>query len=107
MVEQKRWHQINHYHTIKVQAYRSHFQLSVKIAKESAVFLTVYSILEEPGKRSQYSDWLRAGRLRGRSSSPGRFKNFLHVVQTDSEVHPISYPMSTGGSFPGGKAGGA
>jgi hypothetical protein len=25
-------------------------------------------------------------------------------VQTGSEVHPASYPMGTGGSFPGGKA---
>jgi hypothetical protein len=38
----------------------------------------------EPGYRSRYSDWLGAGRLRGRSSSPGRVKNFLHVVQTSS-----------------------
>jgi hypothetical protein len=37
----------------------------------------------------------------GRSSSPGRVKNFLHVVQTKSGVHPASYPMRTGGSFPG------
>jgi hypothetical protein len=28
-------------------------------------------------ERSPYSDWLRAGRLRGRSSSPGKVKNFL------------------------------
>jgi hypothetical protein len=27
----------------------------------------------------------------------------LHVFQTVSGVHPISYPMGTGGSFPGGK----
>jgi hypothetical protein len=25
----------------------------------------------------------------------------LHVVQTGSGVHPTSYPMGTGGSFPG------
>jgi hypothetical protein len=24
--------------------------------------------------------------------------------QTDSEIHPTSYPIGTGGSFPGGKA---
>jgi hypothetical protein len=40
-------------------------------------------------------------------SSPGRVKNFLHVVQTGSGVHPTSNPMGTGGSFPGGKAAGA
>ncbi|PNF25415.1 hypothetical protein B7P43_G08793 [Cryptotermes secundus] len=28
---------------------------------------------------------------------------FLHVVQTGSGVHPISYPRRTGGSFPGVK----
>jgi hypothetical protein len=27
-----------------------------------------------------------------------------HSVQTGSEAHPASYPMGTGGSFPGGKA---
>jgi hypothetical protein len=32
---------------------------------------------------------------------------FLHVVQTGSGFHPTSYPMGTGGSFPGGKAAGA
>jgi hypothetical protein len=28
-------------------------------------------------QRSRYSDWLRVGRHRGRSSNPGRIKNFL------------------------------
>jgi hypothetical protein len=39
-------------------------------------------------------------------SSPGRVKNFLHVVQTGSGVHPTSYPMATSDCFPGGKAAG-
>jgi hypothetical protein len=58
-----------------------------------------------PGQRSQYSDWLQTGRLRGWSSSPGRVKNFLflHVIQTGSEVHPTYYPMGNG-AFPRGKA---
>jgi hypothetical protein len=30
-----------------------------------------------------------------------------HRVQTDSGAHPVSHPMGTGGSFPGGKAAGA
>jgi len=30
-----------------------------------------------------------------------------HRVQTCSGVHPVSYPMGTGGSFPGGKVTGA
>jgi hypothetical protein len=55
----------------------------------------------EPGKRSRYIDWLRAGRPRDRSSSPGRVKNFLQVVQIGSGVHRTSYPMGTGGSFSG------
>jgi hypothetical protein len=32
--------------------------------------------------------------------------SLLHVVQPGSGVHPTSYPMGTGGSFPGGKAAG-
>jgi hypothetical protein len=31
----------------------------------------------------------------------------LHSVQTDFEAHSASYPMDSGGSFPGGKAVGA
>jgi len=27
-----------------------------------------------------------------------------YLVQTSTEAHPVSYPMSTGGSFPEGKA---
>jgi hypothetical protein len=56
------------------------------------------------GKEPEYSDWLRAVRLSGRISSPGRNKNFLQMMQTGSEVHPTSYPVGTGGPFPGGKA---
>jgi hypothetical protein len=35
-----------------------------------------------------------------------RAENFSHRhrVQTGSEAYPASYPMDTGGSFPGGKA---
>jgi hypothetical protein len=56
---------------------------------------------------SRYSDWLQAGRPRARSSSPGRQELSLHVVQIGPGAHPASYPMGTGGSFPGGKAPGA
>jgi hypothetical protein len=28
----------------------------------------------------------------------------LHLVQTASGVHPVSYPMGTGGSYPDSKA---
>jgi hypothetical protein len=50
---------------------------------------------------SRDSEWLQAGRPRGRSSSPGRVKNFIHVDQTVSGVHPTSYTMGTVGFFPG------
>jgi hypothetical protein len=30
------------------------------------------------------------------------FLSLLHVVQTGSGAHPASYPLGTGGSFPGG-----
>jgi hypothetical protein len=37
----------------------------------------------------------------------GQEFSLLHVVQPGSGVHSTSYPMGTGGSFPGGKAAGA
>jgi hypothetical protein len=37
----------------------------------------------------------------------GQEFSLLHVVQTGSEVHPTSYPMGTGGSFPGDKVAGS
>jgi hypothetical protein len=30
--------------------------------------------------------------------------SLLHIIQTSSGVHPTSYPMDTGSSFPRGKA---
>jgi hypothetical protein len=33
----------------------------------------------------------------------GKEFSLLNVIQTISGVHPTSYPMGTGGSFPGGK----
>jgi hypothetical protein len=45
-------------------------------------------------------------RPRGRSLSPGKVKNFHFsiFVQTGSGVHPASYLMGNGGSFPEIKA---
>jgi hypothetical protein len=77
--------------------------LKSQAGSSSITFGPIYQT-SEPRSRSRYSDWLRAGRPRGRSSSPGRVKDF---VQSGSEVHPTSYPMGTGGSFPGGEAAGA
>jgi hypothetical protein len=54
----------------------------------------------------RYSGWLKVGPPSGRSSSPGRAKNFhftiySYIVQTGSEVHPASYPMGTEGKTAG------
>jgi hypothetical protein len=48
---------------------------------------------------------LGVSRDRGIATSYGLDE--FHVVQTGSGVHPTSYPMGTGDSFPGGKAAGA
>jgi hypothetical protein len=71
-------------------------------------FYNIFSFHFNDGIVSRYSDRLRAGRRRGRSSSPTRVKDFpfLHVVRTSYEAHPACYPVGTGGSFPGGKAAG-
>jgi hypothetical protein len=42
-----------------------------------------FHIIMELGQRSRYSDWLRAGRPRSRSSSPGGGKNF-HLSMSSS-----------------------
>jgi hypothetical protein len=55
----------------------------------------------ESGKLSRYSDALRVGRA---GFDSWEDKTFLHSVQTGSGVHPASYQIGTGGSFPGGKA---
>jgi hypothetical protein len=64
------------------------------------------SYMEEMGWLSRYSDWLRAGRPRGRSSSPGGVKNFLFSTSPHRFSGPTqssSYPVGTEGSFRGGK----
>jgi hypothetical protein len=63
--------------------------------------LIQYSIFFLTETCSRYSDWLRAGQPRGLSSSPCKVKNFLHVLQTGSGVHPTSYPLGTGGKAAG------
>jgi hypothetical protein len=44
--------------------------------------------------------------LRSRPYSNTFYILFIVVVQTGPGVHPTSYPMGTGGSFPGGEAAG-
>jgi hypothetical protein len=43
--------------------------------------------------RSWYSDWLHAGRLRGRSSSPGRIKNFLFSMSSRLALESTQPPI--------------
>jgi hypothetical protein len=47
----------------------------------------------EPGLRSRYSEWLRAGRLWGRSSSPGRVKNFLFSMSSSPALGLTQPPI--------------
>jgi hypothetical protein len=47
-----------------------------------SIFTSTAQIIREPGQRSLYSDWLRAGRPRNRSSSPGRVNNFLFFTSS-------------------------
>jgi hypothetical protein len=61
--------------------------------------------------RSWYSDWLRAGRQRGRSSSPGRVKNFLFstssrpaVVSTQPPTKCVPEALSSELKRPGREA---
>jgi hypothetical protein len=44
--------------------------------------------------------------LDDRGSIPDRGRGFPSspCIETGSEAHPVSYPMGTGGPFPGGKA---
>jgi hypothetical protein len=44
-------------------------------------------------------------RLDSPGSIPGSAKfSLINSIQTDTGVHPASYPMGTGGSFPGDRA---
>jgi hypothetical protein len=55
--------------------------------KHSFLTIIYYLYAREQGKRSRYSDWLRAGRQRGRSSSPGR-DTFLFSTSSRSALLP-------------------
>jgi hypothetical protein len=46
---------------------------------------------------------LQIERSRNRVSIPGESES-VHNVQTGTEVHPASYTVGTGGSFPVGKS---
>jgi hypothetical protein len=47
----------------------------------------------EPGYRSRYSDWLRAGRSRGRGLCPGKVKNFLFSTSSRPALGSTQPPI--------------
>jgi hypothetical protein len=57
----------------------------------------------EPEQRNRYSDWLRPGRLRDRTSSPGRVKNFLFSTSSRPALRPnqLSIQRVPGALSPG------
>jgi hypothetical protein len=59
------------------------------------------------GVAQSYRDWLRAGRPRGRSSSPGRVKYFLFSTSSRQALRPTQPPIrwipGGGGLSPGVK----
>jgi hypothetical protein len=63
-------------------------------------------ILSMPEELSQYSDWIRDVRRRGRSSSPGMGTSFLLSTSFGSGTHSSSCPMDTDVSFSVGKPAG-
>jgi hypothetical protein len=76
-------------------------------AKVAQTFTDLQVLRSDCGVRVLKSNSVESGqRPRGRRSSAGRVKNFLHVVQAGSGIHPTYYPMVSGGSSPGGKAAG-
>jgi hypothetical protein len=78
-------------------------ELHSTIEKMHAYYYNYY--YKEPGERSQYSDWVRAGRQRGRSSSPRRAKNFLFSTLSRPALGPTQPPVQwvLGALFPGVK----
>jgi hypothetical protein len=54
--------------------------------------MQAYYIPCEPRYLSRYSDWLRAGRQRCQSSSPGRVKNFLFSALSKPALGSIQRP---------------
>jgi hypothetical protein len=56
-------------------------------------FYNFYQPLMENG--SQDSDWLRAGRPRGRSLSPGRVKNFLFSTSSRPALGSTQPPIQS------------
>jgi hypothetical protein len=68
-------------------------------------FLT-YLTKKEPGQHSRYSDWLRTGRSRSRSSSPGKVTNFVFSKSSRPALGSTQPPFQwVPEAFSGRKAG--
>jgi hypothetical protein len=96
---------------VSILVYWSTYQFSVQ--KVPSSILTVSTNLEKiickecVGMSRVSSVGIPMGyRLDARGSIPSRAKyvSLLHSDQTGFGTHPVSYPMGTGGSFPGDKA---
>jgi hypothetical protein len=67
---------------------------------DSILSLHIYEYIGKASVRSRYSDWLRAGRLRGRSSCPGRVKNFLFSMSSRNVVFSSVFSVHDNGQSP-------
>jgi hypothetical protein len=57
------------------------------------ILIDIFLGVKEPGQLSRYSDWLRAGRPRSQSSSPGTIKNFLFSTSSRPALGLIQPPI--------------
>jgi hypothetical protein len=60
---------------------------------DDAKYVYLPDINKEPGQRSRYGDWLRAGRQRARCSRPGRVKNFLLFMSSRPALGSTQPPI--------------
>jgi hypothetical protein len=71
--------------------------------RQNILIINFSFTLTEGAGIAQYSEWLRAARQRGQSSSPRESRiSSLHSVQTGFGIHSASYPVGTGGKVAGG-----
>jgi hypothetical protein len=78
------------------------FLLLIRLFSLYFRILTFSSFLCDSRCLSRYSKWLRAGRPRGRSSSPGKIKNCNFSISPKSTLRPTQRPIQSvpGALFP-------
>jgi hypothetical protein len=82
------------------------YQIFVSAVRVYSVIIHILMwicLVGEPEYHSRYSDWLRAGRPRSRSSSPGRLKNFLFSTSTRPSLGPTQPQCAPEALSPGVK----